>query len=163
MVIKCATEADAIQVIILQDLVKDMQNKTAMEIALVFHHGFDDEQIAVTGPFYSVCISSHPAIYIDWYVLNLCFVCLLNHVPCRNEAASTLAGWTYPRWARHDTLKAAIIFMIMKGKEFTPNVIDEGIRTQSLTKPHMRQGWNPVTPAKPGKSIVQCKDKGKGT
>jgi len=116
MVIKCATEADAIQVIRLQDLVKDMQNKTAMEIALVFHHGFDDEQISVTGPFYSVCISSHPAIYIDWYVLNLCFVCLLNHVPCRNEAASTLAGWTYPRWARHDTLKAAIIFMIMKGK-----------------------------------------------
>jgi hypothetical protein len=68
MVIKCYTEADATQIMRLAELIQDMHDgMTPTEVASIFYHGFDDNDIDVHGPFYAVCIASHPAIYTNWY------------------------------------------------------------------------------------------------
>ena len=71
MVIRCSTEADATQVMKLAELIRDVHDgMTPTQVASVFYHGFDNDDIDVSGPFYAVCIASYPAIYTNWYVLN---------------------------------------------------------------------------------------------
>ena len=71
MVIKCLTEADANQIVKLEALVpgKTSDDTAATDVAAIFYHGFDDNDIPVTGPFFPVSLSSQPAIYTNWYVL----------------------------------------------------------------------------------------------
>ena len=45
---------------------------------------------------------------------------LLTRSLNRHEVSSTLAGWSSLKWSKQDTLKAAILFMIMKGRAFEP-------------------------------------------
>ena len=71
MVIKCLTEADANQVVKLKALVpgRTLDHMAATDVAAISYYGFDDNDIPVTGPFFPVSLSSHPAIYTNWYVL----------------------------------------------------------------------------------------------
>lgn len=159
MAIKCFTEADAALIMKLADLTKNLHNMTATEVATIFYHGFDDNDIEVPGPFYPVCVSSHPAIYTNWYVLILRAVdSLLIPSSFRHEARSTIIGWSSPRWSRQDSLKAAVLFMIMKGRDFKPTSTDDEISVLTPIKARMPRS---ASPSIRGSSPVRTADKGK--
>jgi len=71
MIIRCSTEADATQVMKLAELIRDVhKGMTPTQVASIFYHGVDDNNIDVPGPFYPVWVASNPAIYTNWYVLD---------------------------------------------------------------------------------------------
>ena len=125
MAIKCSTEEDATQIMKLAELIQDVHDgMTATEIASIFYHGFDDDDINVPGPFYAVCIASRPGIYTNWHVFDsLHDESLLTRSLNRRDVSSTLAGWSSPKWSKQGSLKATILFMIMKGRAFEPTGI----------------------------------------
>lgn len=124
LVVRCATEEDALQVSKLQDLVELIGNKAALEVATMILSNAQIASLVVPGPFFPVFMGSDSVIYSDWYVFVLVPYCVnIYHRQDANEAISRTVAPL--KWNICDNLKDAFAFMIQHYAQINYLVTEE--------------------------------------